>query len=98
MGFIIDTHDEVLGLEERRESFCVCDLKRKYPSDPDYGEIKPSYTMPGVKSEHIFVACDGEIEISKEFLLKLVVFFDTMENRKRLAPVRPDESDSLTWR
>ena len=84
MGAILDTNDEVLGLEERRESFNIMDLKRKYPSDPDHKGDTYRAPVLNVTSEHIFAYADGEIEISKEFLLKLVEFFDNPENRKRL--------------
>ena len=83
MGLILDTDDDLLGLEKRRESFIIMDLKRVYPAHqtprPDDRQIWAT------ESEHIFVACDGEIEVSKEFLRKLVAFFDNPENRKMLA-------------
>jgi hypothetical protein len=96
MGLILDTNDPILGLEERRESFMVMDLKRQYPSEHG-GE----YWRKGVlnlKSEHIFSYGDGEIEISKEFLRKMLSFFDDPQNRKRLeegykhAGLRPVET------
>lgn len=82
MGQILDTDDEILGLEERRESFNVMDLKRQYPSE--HGGDYYRHQVLNIKSQHIFVAGDGEIEMSKEFLRKLVAFFDKPENRKRL--------------
>lgn len=82
MGFILDTNDDILGLEERRESFGIMDLQRKYPSE--HGGPYYRVNAINLKSEHIFVAGDGEIEISKEFLRKLVAFFDDPANRKRL--------------
>lgn len=33
MGLILETNDDILGLEERRESFMVMDLRRQYPSE-----------------------------------------------------------------
>jgi hypothetical protein len=81
MGMVLETNDELLSLEDRRESFVILDLQRKYPSEHN-GEYNRE--VLNVKSEHIFAAADGEIEISKEFLLKLVKFFDNSENRKRL--------------
>lgn len=81
MGMELDTNDEILGLEERRESFNVVDLKRKYPSEHGGEYYRQAIN---VKSEHIFAAADGEIEVSKEFLRKLVAFFDKPENRKKL--------------
>jgi hypothetical protein len=73
MGQELDTNDDILGLEERRESFNIVDLKREYRGP----ELKQ-------KSEHIFAYADGEIEMSKEFLRKLVKFFDDPANRKKL--------------
>jgi hypothetical protein len=35
-------------------------------------------------SEHIFAYQDGEIEVSKEFLRRLLKFFEVPENRKHL--------------
>ena len=35
MGAILETNDDLLALEERRESFNILDLKRKYPSEID---------------------------------------------------------------
>jgi hypothetical protein len=82
MGLILDVEDDVLGLEERRESFIIVDKKRLYPCEQD---PKPKdRTVPAIKSEHVFANADGEIEISKEFLTKLVEFFDLPENRDRL--------------
>jgi hypothetical protein len=66
---IIETDDEILGLEERRESFNICDMKRVYPA-----AITPYRQVMPIKSEPIFAYADGEIEISKEFLRKLVAF------------------------
>jgi hypothetical protein len=81
MGCILETNDDLLALEERRESFNIMDIQRQYPSEHggDYNR-----TVLNIQSEHIFAAGDGEIEMSKEFLLKLVKFFDNPENRKRL--------------
>lgn len=131
MGMILDTNDEVLGLEERRESFNVLDLKRKYPAKAreqfqvqrrlvSDGSGHACYEFSVVKdngehwlpcgnnlykaeitadlmnagaatrlprehlSEHIFANADGEIEVSKAFLRKLVAFFEYPENRKLL--------------
>ena len=84
MGMILETKDEILGLEERRESFIVMDLKRKYPHEQEPDPSNHNREILAVKSEHIFVACDGEIEVSKEFLRKLVAFFDKPSNRKML--------------
>ena len=74
MGYILDTKSDLLGLEERTDSFYVGDLRRRESQDPD----------PEVVSDHIACYEDGSIEMSKEFLLKLVCFFDSMGNRKRL--------------
>jgi hypothetical protein len=127
MGMILDTEDDVLGLEERRESLVILDLKRKYMSEfaqsTDYKvEKRPQqgdhYTYAVAKrgslfidcgtnelkaeqiaaamntlddskrsrhlSDHIFAYQDGEIEISKAFLRKLVLFFDNAKHRKLL--------------
>jgi hypothetical protein len=124
MGTILETNDEVLGLEERRESVGIMDLQRKYPSDfpppvKRFGVVK---NLKGTRyqyqiiyqglhwldcgdneyvaeqtcvalnkleqekdaaeskrrnlSEHIFAYADGEIEISKEFLRKLVDYLN----------------------
>lgn len=81
MGLILSTNDEVLGVEVRRESVNIVDLQRKYPSQ--HGGEYYRQTI-NVKSEHIFANADGEIEVSKEFLLKLIEFFEKPENRKRL--------------
>jgi hypothetical protein len=129
MGVILETDDEILGLEERRESLIVVDMKRKFPSEmpqmePKFtiskvgGEDRYIWTGVGAEahiyldcgaaaeektrficaalnkaaapnpqlSEHIFAYQDGEIEVSKKYLLKLVEFFDKPENRKRLQP------------
>lgn len=80
MGCILETNDEVLGLERRRESFVVLDLQREYPT-PATANTR---TTLNIKSEHIFANADGEIEVSREFLKKLVAFFDKPENRKML--------------
>ena len=81
MGLILETNDDLLSLEVRRESFIILDLQRKYPSEYE-GPYRRE--VLNVKSEHIFAATDGEIEVSKEFLLKLVKFFDEPKNRKIL--------------
>lgn len=64
MGIILDTDDDILGLERRNESYVILDLKREY--------------KPGSKttSKHIFAYADGEIEMSNEFLLGLIVYFE----------------------
>lgn len=59
MGMILDTNDELLGLERRRESYGILDLKRQ-----------------SGKSMHIFAYEDGAIEMSNEFLLKLLRYFE----------------------
>jgi len=42
MGMIIETDDEILGLEERRESFNICDMKRVYPDAiTPYRQVMP---------------------------------------------------------
>jgi len=82
MGMILDTRDDVLGLEERRESFVVVDKKRLYPCEQD--PRPKDRTVLEVKSEYIFANADGEIEVSKEFLIKLVEFFGLPENRDML--------------
>ena len=82
MGLILDTNDPILGLEQRRESFNVMDLRRQYPSE--HGGEYYRQEVLNVKSQHIFAYADGEIEVSKDFLLRLVKFFDDPENRKRL--------------
>jgi hypothetical protein len=131
MGLILDTDDEILGLEKRRESFNIVDRKRKYPHEikqpPDLfktertvvrgtdrykyavkkaGEVwlecgdnqykaervadalnlAEREALPRPKlSEHIFASQDGEIEVSKQFLRKLVAFFDNPKSRRMLA-------------
>ena len=81
MGLILDTNDPVLGLEERRESFNVLDLTRKYPNETG----KTYYCQRiNTESKHIFANADGEIEVSKDFLRRLIAFFDDPDNRKRL--------------
>lgn len=82
MGMILDTGKSLLGLERRRESYGVLDLERKYHSEHGLGPAKREIT--NIKSDHITVYGDGEIEMSKEFLLQLVEFFDDPEHRKTL--------------
>jgi hypothetical protein len=127
MGMILETKDEILGLEERRESFIVVDVNRKYPHEVpqptrfavqrtlrgDHYEYtvtrdgvewfncgqnlhRAEFTTAGCNmlerenqgrprlSDHIFAAQDGEFEVSKEFLRRLVSFFDKPANRKLL--------------
>ena len=72
MGFILDTKSDLLDLEERMDSFYVRDKQRRSGQNDE------------LVSDHIVCYGDGTIEVSKEFLLKLVCFFDSMENRKRL--------------
>lgn len=81
MGMILETNDDLMSLEDRRESFVILDLKRKYPSEHLGARDR---VVLNVKSEHIYAAADGEIEISKEFLRKIVKFFDNPKNRQRL--------------
>jgi hypothetical protein len=130
MGAILETKDDLLGLEERRESFIIVDIQRKYPHElpqrtkayslgktlktgayPSYtyqvkkfndvfldcgsDEFKAEQIVAGLNkldepdhisglSEHIFANQDGEIEMSKEFLRRLVDFFDDIKNKKYL--------------
>jgi hypothetical protein len=49
-----------------------------------------------VKSEHIFAYADGEIEISKDFLRRLVKFFDKPERRRMLEEELP-ETSPMRW-
>jgi len=77
MGCILDTDSKILGIEERRESFIILDLERIYPKEQGNDTDK-------IKSNHIFAYADGEIEVSKEFLIQLIEFFECEENRKRL--------------
>jgi hypothetical protein len=99
MGLILDTDDPILGLEKRRESFNICDLQRKYPNDIDQPGIKDEdkyRQVLTVKSEHIFAYADGEIEISKDFLRRLVKFFDKPERRRMLEEELP-ETSPMRW-
>jgi hypothetical protein len=99
MGLILDTDDPILGLEKRRESFNICDLQRKYPNDIDQPGIKDEdkyRQVLAVKSEHIFAYADGEIEISKDFLRRLVKFFDKPERRRMLEEELP-ETSPMRW-
>jgi len=96
---ILDTDDPILGLEKRRESFNICDLQRKYPNDIDQPGIKDEdkyRQVLAVKSEHIFAYADGEIEISKDFLRRLVKFFDKPERRRMLEEELP-ETSPMRW-
>lgn len=65
MGYILDTGDDLLGLERRKRSYNILDLKRE-----DRG---PNLKQ---KSDHIFAYADGEIEMSAEFLLHLLEYFE----------------------
>jgi hypothetical protein len=70
MGLILDTDSEILGIEIRRESVSLVDLKR---------------SGTGVQtSDHIFVYGDGAIEVSKEWLKELLGFFAKPENAQYL--------------
>jgi hypothetical protein len=60
MGMILDTGDELLCLERRRESYGILDRRRS-----------------SGKSEHIFAYEDGAIEMSNQFLLKLIRYFSS---------------------
>lgn len=84
MGSIQETNDDVLGLEERKESFMVCDLQRVYPAGDRATNLGFYREVMNIKSNHIFAYADGEIEITKDFLRRLVGFFDIPENRKKL--------------
>ena len=99
MGLILDTNDPILGLEKRRESFNICDLQRKYPNDTEQPGIKDEdkyRQVLAVKSEHIFAYADGEIEMSKDFLRRLVKFFDAPERRRMLEDDLP-ETSPMRW-
>lgn len=66
MGQIIDTEIEGLGLEERKESYYIYDLNEE---------------------KNIFVYTNSEknshvVEISKEFLAKLLKYFDDDRENK----------------
>lgn len=87
MGLVLDSEElgtKHLALEIRRESVGIMDIHRKYPH-----ELKPpadptqDYPRRG-KSEHIFCYSEGEIEVSKEFLLELVKFLDHPGNRAKV--------------
>lgn len=65
MGFIIDTGDDLVGLERRRESYYVLDLSREWDSATGKN-----------KSSHVFAYGNGEIELSAEFLDRLVDWFE----------------------
>ena len=67
MGFIVDCKKEEIGLELRRESIRIFEL---YDNRPH-------------KFEHIFVSeQDGSFEISKEFLKRILNYFDDPKNRE----------------
>ena len=74
MGMVLETQDPILGLEQRRESFYVFDQTRKPDPDKHCKSI----------SEHIFAYDEGYVELSNEFLKKLVKFFDKPKNRALL--------------
>jgi hypothetical protein len=67
MGFIIETQDELLGLERRLESYGILDLQRK-----PYG----SGNGPDGISAHVFAYEDGAIEFSNDFLNRLLRWFE----------------------
>ena len=70
MGLILDTESDILGVEIRRESIGLLDLKR--------------CSTAAATSEHIFVYGDGAIEVSKEWLRELLAFFAKPENAEYL--------------
>jgi len=70
MGLILDTGSDILGVEIRRESVGLLDLKR---------------SGTGVQtSEHIYAYGDGAIEVSKEWLRDLLAFFTEPKNAEYL--------------
>lgn len=71
MGLILDTQSEILGVEIRRESVSLLDLKRKGPYET--GEEETT-------SEHVYTYGHGSIELSKEWLKELIAFFNKPEN------------------
>jgi hypothetical protein len=80
-GEIGATH---LALEIRRESVILMDIDRKYPHELT-PPADPSQQYPRCgESEHIFCYQEGEIEVSKEFLLELVKFLDHPSNRAKV--------------
>ena len=54
-----------------------------YPGEIPVADRTESNQKHG-KSEHIFTYLDGEIEVSKEFLLELLKYFDDSKNRKNV--------------
>jgi hypothetical protein len=72
MGLFIETGDDRLGLEIRRKSIVIHDLL-----DPGEGTERSW-------DRHIFPFVEeGSVEISKDFLRRLLTFFDTPEHRVR---------------
>lgn len=61
MGQILDTKINGLGLEQRRESYYV---------------YVPPDGLHDPEDNHIFAYADDYVEISNEFLNKLITFFE----------------------
>ena len=85
MGLIIDTDDELLGLERRRESYGILDLKREFHSTPGKGHE--------YKSEHIFAYGDGCIEVSNDFLNRLLTWFENHDEERKELRERATSND-----
>ncbi len=73
MGFIIDTNIENLGLERRKESYYIYELEGEDEGRKDHEifafGLKGTYKSP-------------TIEITKEFLAKILKYFDEHPNEK----------------
>lgn len=64
MGYIVDTRDDLVGIETRRESFNLLDLQRTWSEDQ------------GSHSDHVIAYEHGTIEMTYEFLHRLLAVIE----------------------